>query len=81
MKIHHPEGSSTTLMITPGAIIQGEVPSEWKDAKGGNLRFDIVFKNGVAEVDKKLGEFVIEQGYANRTILRQVKQRLLSLGG
>lgn len=79
MKIYHPEGSSTTLMVTPGAI--NPDVSDWKDERGNPIRYDIKFEHGVATVDKKLGEWVIAQGYANRTILRQVRQRILSLAG
>lgn len=81
MKIYHPEGSTTTLMVTPGALVQGEVPSDWKDDRGNLIRFDVKFVRGMAEVDKQLGDLLIDRGYANRTILRQVRQRLLSLAG
>lgn len=80
MKIYHPEGSTMTLMITPGALVKGEVPSQWKDEKGGNVRFDIAFKDGVADVESTLGDLVIEKGYANRTILRRVTKKLLRTG-
>lgn len=76
MKVYHPEGSSTTLMVTPGALVS-EVPAEWKDDHGGLRRFDVVFQHGVATVDRNLGELLIEKGYANRTILRRVTNTIL----
>lgn len=76
MKIYHPEGSSTTLMVTPGAL-HPDV-SDWVGDKGNPLRFDVVFKDGIAIVDSKLGDWIIQMGYANRTGLKRVFRRLIA---
>lgn len=78
MKVYHPGGRGHLVMVTPGATIQGEIPSDWQNGDGTPRRFDVRFDtNGVAEVDKKLGEYLIEKGYAQRTALKRVFNKLL----
>lgn len=77
MKVYHPEGSSQTLMVAPAALMDAtERPSDWLDHGGAPRRFDIKFESGVAEVDAKLGEWLIKQGHANKTSLRRVTRKL-----
>lgn len=75
MKVYHPEGSSMMLMVTPGAGM-AECPSDWLGVEGKPKRVDVQFQNGVAEVDGKLGAWLIEKGHANRTGLRRVTNTL-----
>ena len=75
MKIYHPMGSNMMVMVTPGAF-HPDV-SDWKDELGNALRFDVKFRDGVAEVDDKLGKWMIEHGHAHRTGLRRITNKLI----
>lgn len=77
MKVYHPEGSSQTLLVAPAALMTEEArPSDWMDG-GKPKRFDLKFEEGVLEVDNKLGAWLIENGYANRTSLRRMARSLI----
>lgn len=42
---------------------------EWREPDGRAKAFDIRFVNGVADVDDKLGEYLINQGLASKTMI------------
>jgi hypothetical protein len=64
-------------MVAPGALPGNGSVSDWMDENGQPIRFDIKFdENGIAKVDAKMGEFLIEHGYANRTRLQRIKSML-----
>lgn len=75
MKVFHESGGNHLLMVTPGAQ-HGDV-SDWMDESGNPRRFDIRFVNGVVEVDRKMGEYLIEANLANRTRLIRVRNRVM----
>lgn len=75
MKVYLENAVHQTLMVTPGA--QHPDVSDWKDAKGNAIRYDIKFVNGVASVDEKMGKYLIEMGLANRTALKRVRNTIM----
>lgn len=75
MKVYLENAVHQTLMVTPGA--QHTDVSDWKDAKGNAIRYDIKFVNGVASVDDKMGKYLIDMALANRTALKRVTNRLM----
>lgn len=70
MKVYHPMGSTTLVMVTPGTFHKDV--SDWKDERGNPIRFDVMFRRGVAEVPSNLGNWMIENGLACRTPLVQI---------
>ncbi len=78
MKVYHPMGSTTTLMVAPAALMDAaSAPSEWKDKDGKPVRFDIVFTDGMAEVPGNLGNWLIENGYVHKSRLIRAARQLL----
>lgn len=79
MKVFHPTGKAHTLMVAPGAMIKGEIPSDWSEPDGRPKRFDIVFDHdGIASVDDKMGKFLVENGFAHKSPLKRVYNRLIA---
>lgn len=61
-------------------MTKAEVPAEWLDDNKKPKTFAISFAYGVANVDDKLGEWLIATGHAQRTNLIRARGNSL-LGG
>lgn len=56
-------------------IVQGEVPSDWKNPDGSAKQITIDFVYGAADVPHELGKYMVERGLANKSrLLRKVSQ-------
>ncbi len=49
--------------------MKGEMPAEWVDDKNNPLTFQVEFRRGKAEVDDKIGKYLIDNGLARKTKL------------
>ncbi len=79
MRVFRPKQPNCTIHIAPGAFHD---TSDWRDKSGKPITFQIVFKDGIASVDSQLGEYLIQEGYAQRTSLLMLDpRRLLSAAG
>jgi hypothetical protein len=60
-----------TMHIRPAADprLKGEMPSEWVDDKNEPITFQVEFVRGKAEVDDKIGKYLIEMGQARKSKL------------
>jgi hypothetical protein len=62
----------------PGKMVTAnDIPAEWKEPNGEPKTFAIVFANGRAEVDQKLGEWLIATKQAQRTKLMRASGSML----
>ena len=76
MKVYVPtereRATSHAIYVTPGTdpeTIKEGVPSEWLDQEGKAINFRIEFKQGVANVDDKIGAYMLKRGLARKTSL------------
>lgn len=74
MKVYLPgTGAKTSpshmLSVAPAADTKGEVPADWVNNDNEPLQFRIQFKFGVAEVDDRMGRYLIERGICRKTAL------------
>ena len=55
------------------AFVKSEVPADWVDADNNPIQFEVVFNagRGDAEVDDRLGRYMVERGLASKTFLLQ----------
>lgn len=61
-----------TVHICPAGdkdFIKGEIPSDWVDDENKPRTFIITFVHGKAEIDDKLGKYMIERGLARKSKL------------
>ena len=61
-----------TMHISPAAdreFVKGEVPADWVDDENNPRQFTIEFTRGKAEVDDKIGKYLIDRGLAKKTKL------------
>lgn len=57
------------------------VLDEWKLADGKPRQFEIIFKNGVAEVEDPLGKYMVARGIASSGRLVRVLRQLFTQDG
>ncbi len=72
MFVYLPGRASHSIFVTPAADERGQPldgVSQFKSEDGVPLQFNIRFKDGRAEVDATLGQWLIKHGYARRTRL------------
>lgn len=72
MFVYLPGKSNHSVFVTPAVDARGEPldgASQWKSAEGEALQYNVRFISGRAEVDAKLGQWLIRNGYAQRTPL------------
>ena len=50
-------------------FVKGEVPVDWVDDENNPRQFTIEFTRGKAEVDDKIGKYLIDRGLAKKTKL------------
>jgi hypothetical protein len=58
-----------TMFVSPAADprVKGEKPSDWVDDENKPLTFTVEFKRGKAEVDDKVGKYMIEFDLARKS--------------
>lgn len=64
-----PRTGTYTLHACPGGHEPGECPADWFDADVKPLTFHVVFINGEAKVDNRLGRYLLKHGMAFKTSL------------
>lgn len=72
MFVYLPGHANHSIFVTPAADERGnplDGASQFKSADGVPLQYNVRFKNGRAEVDATLGQWLIAHGYARRTRL------------
>ena len=72
MFVYLPHKKAThTMHICPAGDprMKGEMPTEWVDDKNNALTFQVEFRKGKAEVDDKIGKYLIDTGLARKTKL------------
>ncbi|MDR3473347.1 MAG: hypothetical protein P4M09_16935 [Devosia sp.] len=74
MKVYLPgtgakNSRSHMLSVAPAADTRGEVPVDWVTADNEPVQFRIEFAYGAAEVDDRLGKYLIERGICRKTAL------------
>ena len=70
MFVYVPHKKAThTMFVCPAGDprLKGEMPSDWVDDNNKPLTFEVEFRRGKAEVDDKLGKYMIEHGMARKT--------------
>src|SRR5579863_5782344 len=67
MKVYNHGLNAKHVLYVQPAVDYPEAPAEWKEADGRPKLFSIEFVRGVAEVDKNLGDYLIEKGLAKKT--------------
>lgn len=78
MKIYLKTGRRNHLMfITPGT--EPEASSEWKNADGANKQFTVRFVNGMADVPRSIGVFLIHKKVAQSSpiILPEMETKMI----
>lgn len=68
MRVYLPNKKSQLLYVAPGADVQ-DPPSDWLHEDGRPITFKVEIKNGSADVDRAMGEYLCTKGYAQRTPL------------
>jgi hypothetical protein len=72
MFVYLPHKKAThTMHICPAADprLKGEMPSDWVDDKNNPRAFEVEFRSGKAEVDDRIGNYLVETGLARKTKL------------
>jgi hypothetical protein len=63
MRIYHDnQAERFTVIVSPAG--EHKNVQDWRDANGNPKTFHVVFRRGMAEVDERLGRYMIDQGVA-----------------
>lgn len=62
-------------------VKSADVLEEWRLADGQPRQFEIIFKNGVAEVETSLGKYMVARGIAAPSRLVRVLRQLFTQDG
>lgn len=76
MKVYVPtereRATSHTIYVTPAndaETIKEGIPTDWLDVEGKPITYPVQFKQGVAEVDARLGAYMIKRNMARKSSL------------
>lgn len=70
MKVYRPHDHlrhSHTIFVSPANTRHGKGVADWLDDEGKPLTIPVEFKHGVAEVDGRLGSYLIDSKLAERS--------------
>ena len=66
--VPHKKASHTMFVCPAGdTFVKGEKPSDWVDDENKPITFQVEFRRGKAEVDDKVGKYMVERGLARKS--------------